>query len=174
MKFESEKGFNFVGPLVVTLIFVIVIASSLFIFDPIRKFESARDAERWGGVSLILNAIKDYQENNDGSFLKKMDDIYTDEWYMVVSGNMTSGCDNNNAFSDIEIYDDNYCIDVSKLVDDGYLGSVPISPAGKVQWDAGINNSHKGTGYALMVDENGVLYIQSCESENVSEILIIR
>ena len=174
MSFKSEEGFGFTGPLVVALVFVIIIAFSLFFFNPIRKFESARDAERWSGVSLILNAIKDYQKNNNGSFLKKMDGIYVNEWYMIVSGPMTSGCDNNNAFSDIEIYDDNYCIDISKLVDDGYLGSVPISPAGKIQWDAGINNSHKGTGYAFMVNEDGVLYVQSCESENVSEILIIR
>ena len=174
MNFKSEEGISFIKPLVFVLVFVIIIASSLFFFDPIRKFESARDAERWSDVSLILNAIKDYQKNNEGSFLKKMDGIYTDEWYMIVSGPMKVGCDNSNAFSDIEIYNDDYCIDISKLVEEGYLGSVPVSPAGKIQWDAGLNNSHKGTGYALMLDEDGVLYIQACESENVSEILIIR
>ncbi len=171
---SEEKGLSLIEFLMFILIIILIVASSLFFFDPVRKFKSARDAERWSDASLILNAIKDYQKNNDGSFLEKMDNIYTDEWYMIVSGPMTAGCDNNNNFSDIEVYDDYYCIDISELVDDGYLGNVPISPTGKIQWDAGINNSNKGTGYALMVDEDGVLYIQSCESENVSQILLSR
>ena len=170
----GEKGLSFIEPLIIILVIIIIAASSLFFFDPVRKFKSARDAERWSDVSLILNAIKSHQKNNEDSFLKKMDGIYNNEWYMIVGGSMTVGCDNNNNFSDIEIYDDNYCVDISELVDDGYLGSVPISPAGKVQWDVGINNNSKGTGYALMVDEDGVLHIQSCESENTSEILISR
>ena len=170
----EEKSLNFINPLIIVLVIIIIVASSLFFFDPVRKFKSARDAERWSDVSLILNAIKDYQETNDNSFLKKMNGSYNNEWYMIVGGSMTVGCDDNNNFSDIDIYNDNYCIDISELVDDGYLGSVPISPAGKVQWDAGINNSNKGTGYALMVDDGGVLHIQSCESENTSEILISR
>ena len=175
MNFKSEeKGLSLIESLIIILVIAIIVAFSLFFFDPVRKFKSARDAERWSDVSLILNAIKDYQKNNDGSFLKEMEGIYTDEWYMVVDGSMTMGCDDNNAFSDVEIYDDNYCINISKLVDDGYLGSVPISPIGKIQWDAGTNNEHEGTGYALMVDEEGILYVQSCESENVDEILIIR
>jgi len=171
---SEEKGLSIIEPLIIVLVITIIAATSLYFFDPVRKFKSARDAERWSDVSLVLNAIKDYQKNNEGSFLEKMDNIYTNEWYMIVSGAMTTGCDDSNNFSDIEVYNDDYCIDISKLVDDGYLGSVPVSPAGKVQWDAGINNNHKGTGYALMVDEEGVLYIQSCESENTNEILVSR
>ena len=175
MNFKSEeKDFSFIGSLVVILIIIVIVAFFLFFFDPVRKFKSARDAERWSDVSLILNAIKDYQENNKGSFLQEMNDIYTDEWYMIVGGSMKTGCDDNNAFLDVDVYDDNYCIDISKLVDDGYLGSIPVSPTGKIKWDEGFNNSHEGTGYALMIDEEGVLYVQSCESENINEILIIR
>jgi len=175
MNFQlEEKGLSLIEFLIIILVVAIIIASYLFFFDPVRKFKSARDSERWSGASLILNAIKDYQKNNDGSFLKEMDNMYADEWYMIVSGPMTAGCDNNNNFSSVEIYDDNYCIDISELVDDGYLGSVPISPAGRIQWDAGINNSNNGTGYALMVDDDEVLYVQSCESENTNKILIVR
>ena len=170
----KEKKFDIIIFLVIVLFIVIVTASSLFFFDPIRKFKSSRDAERWSDTSLILNAIKDYQKNNEGSLLEKMDGIYNDEWYMIVGGPMTVGCDNNNIFSDVEIYNDDYCIDISKLVDDGYLGNVPVSPTGKTQWDEGVNNSHNGTGYALMTDKEGILYIQACESENTGEILIFR
>ena len=170
----KERKFDIIVFLAVVLFIIIIIASSLFFFNPIRKFKSARDAERWSGASLILNAIKDYQGNNKGSLLEKMNGIYNDEWYMIVSGPMTSGCDDNNIFSDVEIYNDDYCIDISKLVEDGYLGNIPISPTGKTQWDEGVNNNHNGTGYALMLDEEGIIYIQACESENTSEILIFR
>ena len=170
----KQKGLGIIGLLSTILVIIIIIMFSLFFFDPIRKFKSARDAERWSDASLILNAIKDYQENNNGSLLEKMDGIYNDEWYMIVGGAMTSGCDNNNAFSDVEVYNDDYCIDISKLVDDGYLGSIPISPSGKTQWDEGINNNNNGTGYALMLDKEDKLYIQACESENTTEISIFR
>jgi len=168
-----EKGFGLVGLLSVVLIIMIFIASYLFFFDPIRKFKSARDAERWSDISLILNSIKNYQKKN-GHLLESMKGMYPDEWYMIVSGSMTSGCDNNNSFSDVEIYDDDHCVNISQLVDDGYLGSVPVSPAGKIKWDSGINNSNKGTGYALMVGENGTIYVQSSESENIDQISMFR
>ena len=170
----KEKGLGLIESLIIVLVVVIIVALSLIFFDPVRKFKSARDAERWSDTSLILNAIKDYQEDNDESFLEKMDNFYNNEWYMIVGGPMTIGCDDVNAFSDVEIYNDNYCIDISELIDDGYLGSVPVSPAGRVQWDSGINNNDEGTGYALMVDEAGIFYVQACESENTSEILIYR
>lgn len=169
-----EKGLSLIGFLVIVLIIITIIASYLFFFNPVRKFKSARDAKRWEDTSLILNAIKGYQENNNGSFLKDMKGLYPNEWYMIVGGPMTIGCDDNNDFSDVEIYKDNHCVDISELVNDGYLGNVPVSPTGKIKWDSGISNGNKGTGYALMINDKGVLYIQSCESENTDQILIYR
>ncbi len=171
----KNKSFNLINLLITIAIIAFIGAVVVFAFDPIRKFQSARDAERWNDISSILNAFKEYERNYpDTDLIKRVDSLYPEDWYMIVGGDMYKGCDGQNEFSDVKIFDDHYCLDLSDLVDRGYLGEVPISPSGKIDWDKGKENGDKGTGYAFMIDEEGIVYIQSCESENTFEIKVFR
>lgn len=169
---NKEKIFSF---LICFLLFSIFIAGILFYFQPIEKFKKARDADRWADVSAISKALVAYKKDQGGADLfKEIDSLYRDDWYMIVGGNMIKGCDDSNIFSNVEIFDDHYCLNFSDLVEEGYLGELPVAPSDDVEWDKGLENGSKGTGYAFMIDEEGVLHIQSCETESFFEINIDR
>jgi hypothetical protein len=172
---KKTKSFNFIGILVGVLIIAVITGLLFYIFDPIRKLKSARDAERWSDVANLTRSLKEYQKDNEEAPLfKEIDGLYREDWYMIVSGPKIRGCDDQNEFSDIEIFDDDYCLDLSILVDEGYLGEIPVSPKGDIEWEKGLNDDQAGTGYAFMIDEEDVVHIQACESENVYEILVSR
>jgi len=54
------------------------------------------------------------------------------------------------------------------LVTEGYLGAVPVSPNGTGTWTSSI------TGYTLESNATGTVQIRACESENTTEIEVVR
>ena len=173
-KQERNKGFTMIELLVIIGIISILASMAFVSFDPLTKFQDSRDANRWSDISSLLNAIKVNQIDNEGSYLTSISAMVDNEWYMIVDGSMNIGCEDNNTYCDVDIAHDNYCVDLSSLATEGYLGDVPISPNGLVNWDDGSDNGEEGTGYAIKRDSTGVVHVQACESENTTEILISR
>ncbi len=172
-KEKENRSVSLIKPLVIVALVTITIAGLLYYFDPIRKFKKARDAERWEDVTSILSALRNYKsDKRNADLFKEIDGLYREDWYMIVGGPKIKGCDDSNEFSDVEVFDDNYCLDLSDLADKGYLGELPVSPEGELEWDKGLDDSSRGTGYAFMIDEEDIIHIQACESENTYEILI--
>ncbi len=170
---KEKKDFNLIILLANIAVTLIIFAVLFFVFNPVQKFKSARDAERWADVSSIIKSLEQYnKDNEEANLFKEIDGLYREDWYMIVAGPKLKGCDDQNKFSDVEIFDDDYCLDFSVLIDKGYIGELPVSPEGGVNWDKGLSDKQTGTGYAFMIDEDNVIHIQSCESENTSEIQI--
>ncbi|MEA1929670.1 MAG: hypothetical protein U9M92_02200 [Patescibacteria group bacterium] len=90
------------------------------------------------------------------------------EGQVYVIGTDTSGCDDQNAYCDTNVTADDTCVNLAGLVTEGYIGSVPIGPDGDDTWVAG------QTGYTLSKASTGILIIEDCESENATEISILR
>ena len=174
IKLKNNNGFTMIELLIIIGIISILATITFTSLNPLTKFKDSRDANRWSDVSSLLNTIKVNQINNDGSYLTNISAMVVDEWYMIVDGNMNIGCEDNNTYCDIDIAHDDYCVDLSPLVAEGYLGNIPISPSGLVDWDDGSDNGEEGTGYAIKRDATGVIHVQACESENTTEILISR
>ena len=173
---KKNAGFTLIELLIVIAIIAILASIAFVAYDPLRRFKDSRDAHRWADVAAITEAIQIDQVDNGGSYLSEIANISVDRWYMVVNGTtMTSGCDDNNANCDIDVYLDGSCIDLSGLVTEGYLGEVPVSgSSGVVTWDDGSGINNEGTGYVLKRDTTGAIHLQACESENVSSIKITR
>jgi prepilin-type N-terminal cleavage/methylation domain-containing protein len=169
------EGFTLIELLIVIAIIAILAAVVFVALDPLTRFRDARDSSRWSDVNELLSAIKVDQVDNEGSYLTAIGSMTAGNVYMIVNGSsMTAGCDDNNASCDTNVTGDTDCVNLAGIVTEGYLGSIPISPAGAVTWDDGDTSGEEGTGYTLQRDSTGILHVRSCESENTTEISVSR
>lgn len=165
---KSKKGFTLIELLIVIAIMAIISAVVFVALDPLTRFKDARDSSRWSSISAILSAIKLDQVDNGGTYLPAINAVAAGEVYMITDGAVVAGCDDQNAYCDVDVNDDNNCVNLSGLVTEGYLGDVPMSPNGSGSWSASI------TGYTLQRNTTGIITIRACESENTTEIWVAR
>jgi len=171
-KIKAQKGFTLIELLIVIAIIAIIAAVVFVALDPLTRFRDARDSSRWSDISAILSAIKVDQVDNGGSYITAITNMTDGEGYMIVDGAMDVGCDDNTC--DATISGDTHCVDLSGLITEGYLGDVPISPAGSTTWDDGSLDGEEGTGYVLTKESTGIITVQACESENTDSISVSR
>jgi len=165
-KIMMKKGFTLIELLIVIAIMAII-ASVIFVaLNPLKRLQDSRDSVRWQQASQILSAIKLYQIDNDGYNLQAISNMVAGNIYMI--GTNTTGCDDQNAYCDSDVFSDTACVNLSGLVDSGYLSKVPISPNGSGVWYPAT------VGYTLSVSSTGVIFVRACESENSSEIELSR
>ncbi len=159
---QEENAFTLIELLIVITIIVILASVAFVALDPLTRFRNARDANRAAAISQILSSVKIDQVDNGGNYLTAITNMTAGNVYMI--GTATAGCDDNNASCDTAVSNDTACVDLTGLVTEGYLGTVPFSPAGAVTWVAAT------TGYTLQRASTGILTVRSCESENTTEI----
>lgn len=167
----SQKGFTLIELLLVIAIISILAATIFVALDPLTRFQDTRDSRRWSDANAILSAIKIDQIDNRGRYVASIKSISvasSSEVFMITDGNVTSGCDANNAYCDTSVTDDDNCVDLSGLVDEGYLADIAISPDGDGEWSA------SSTGYTLQKSNQGYITISACESENSDAISVRR
>ncbi|MBI4256958.1 type II secretion system protein [Candidatus Uhrbacteria bacterium] len=166
MSQKETKGFTLIELLVVLAIIAILVAVIFVALDPAARFAQARDAVRQNDVGEILSAVKLYQVDNGGDHLASIAALTAGSVFMAVNGaTMTAGCDDNNAACDTDITTDTSCVNIAGLVTEGYLASMPVSPAGDVTWDDGNASGEEGSGYTISIDANGIVTVRACESE---------
>lgn len=169
---KNQDGFTLIELLIVIVIIAVLAAIVFVALDPATRFKDARDARRAADIVEIAQAIKVDQIDNGGSYDATITGLTSTEVYMIAGG-MTTGC--NTATCDATVTSANHCVNLSFLVTDGYLGSIPISPAGATAWDDGDTNGENGTGYTLSYNSTtGTVTVQACESENTTEISVSR
>ena len=166
---KNKSAFTLIELLIVIAIISIIAAVVFVAFDPLTRFRDSRDAKRWADVNAILSAIKIDQVDNGGNYLPAISNMNPGEVYMIVDGTPANpDCNQGNAYCDTDVTTEtvpgNRCLNLAELVQQGYLGSVPISPAGAYKWTTSLS------GYTLERSTNGILTVRACESENTSEI----
>ena len=163
---KSSAGFTLIELLIVVSI-IAILASVVFVaLNPLKRFQDTRDARRSADANAILSAIKVDQVDNGGSYLTAIGNLTAGSVYMI--GTATSGCDDQNTYIDTDVTNDTACLDLTGLVTEGYLGSVPISPNGSGTWTAAIS------GYTITRASTGIITIRAAESENTTEISVSR
>jgi prepilin-type N-terminal cleavage/methylation domain-containing protein len=167
----ANKGFTLIELLIVVAI-IAILASVIFVaLNPLQRFQDTRDADRIRDVTTILEAVKIDQIDNGGSYQTTISSLSAGSVYLIVDGSsMVASCDDNNTYCDTNISSDSSCVNLSFLKTEGYLGEIPISPAGEVVWDDGDTSGEKGTGYTLSRSTDNVITVRACESENTTEI----
>ena len=157
------RGFTLIELLIVIAIIGVLVAVIFVALDPAARLRQARDAVRQNDVGEILSAVKLYQVDQ-GEHLTAIQSLTAGSVYMIVNGK-TTGCDDHNDQCTTDVTGDTYCVNFSQLISTGYIGTLPISPAGEVAWDDANANSDAGSGYTLSLDTNGVVFIRACEDE---------
>ncbi|MCA9397366.1 type II secretion system protein [candidate division WWE3 bacterium] len=157
-----RNGFTLIELLIVIAIIGILAVGAFVAFDPLTRFQDARDAQRWEDAVAVLDAAKVHQVDNGGAYATEISGLTADTDYMI--GTATTGC---NATCDVTIGATN-CVDLSgsALISGGYLASVPISPNGTGSWDATL------TGYYVNRSSTGTLTVGACEAEGTSSISV--
>ncbi len=65
--FKSQKGFTLIELLVVIGILAVLLSITLIAINPARQFSQANNTKRSSDVNAILNAIGQYQADNNGA-----------------------------------------------------------------------------------------------------------
>lgn len=164
----KKRGFTLIELLIVIAIIAILAAVAYVALDPLTRFQDSRDSVRWQSAAELASAIKVNQVDNGGAYLTAITDLTAGEVYMITGDGTTSGCNTENAYCETDVTDSNNCVDLSELVNKGYIGSVPVSPNGEGTWTNSL------TGFTLTASSTGSITIKACESENSAEISITR
>lgn len=145
----NNRGFTLIELIVVIGILVFLIAVVLVAVDPGRRFAESRNAQRWQEASSILNAVLEYQADNDGTHLTAVSNLTAGSNYII--GTAGSGCDSGCTQAGTT---QAACANLSGLADT-YIASIPIDPD-TVTWGAG------KTGYYITKSTNGRITIGAC------------
>ncbi len=168
-RLKDQRGLTLIELLVVVTILGILAAAIFVALNPVKLFKDSRDVVRRQDVETILTAIGLYQVNSGGINPTEIQGLTAGRVYMITDGAQATGCDDYGTNGcDTEVYGDSYCADLDELVDNGYLGDIPISPTGTTTW------SEDMTGYTIEKSSNGNIFIRACESESGDEIWVVR
>lgn len=162
IKLNNNSGFTLPELIVVILVILILSAVMVIAADPMAKYEDDRNNERFKGVNLILNAIKFNSFDNGGEFLDTVNALGKDGLaYQIGSGeNCGMVCANG------KVKLENNCVDLIRLIKEGYLSSIPFDPGMK-------GTGPERTGYYLVSHPNGLITVGSCGVEQGRQRSII-
>jgi prepilin-type N-terminal cleavage/methylation domain-containing protein len=153
-----RKGFTSVELLIVVGIIAILAALTFVAVDPATRFAEARNAERWSATNSILNAIRNYQVDNNGLLPAALDAIPDTA---QVLGTATSGCEVTcSAVATIAT-----CVDLEADLVTEYLAAMPLAPK---------TGSAANSDYYVNVDAEGRLVVGACDPELSETISVSR
>ncbi|OGH84157.1 MAG: hypothetical protein A2261_01110 [Candidatus Magasanikbacteria bacterium RIFOXYA2_FULL_44_8] len=164
----DNSGFTLIELLIVVAIIAILAVIVFVALDPLRRFQDSRDSVRWQEAAEMMTAIKLDQLDHGGAYVTAIKNMPTSSIYMIAGDGTVTSCNAQNIYCDTGVSGSAACVDLSDLVDRGYLGKVPISPNGNGTWTI------EATGFTLQKDDNGALHVRACESENSTEIEVVR
>mgnify|MGYP001559804535 FL=1 len=156
---RHERGFTLIELLIVIAIIAIIAAGVFVALDPAQRFQEARDSQRWSDVNAVLNAVKTDQVDNGGSYVASVAALTDGNYYII--GTDVVGC---NAGCTAQVTQA-ACVDLTALVTEGYLGSVPTDPSG---------GTAAKTDYYLMKSATDIIEAGACDPEAAATITVSR
>lgn len=159
MHMRTQKGFTLIELLIVIAVIAIIAAGVFVALDPAQRFQEARDSQRWSDVSAVISAIKTDQVDNGGTYVAAVSGLVAGQFSVI--GTNAVGC---NAGCTAQVTQ-GACADLTALVTEGYLGSVPTDPSGGT---AGF------TDYYISRNASGTVEVGACDPEAVAAISISR
>jgi prepilin-type N-terminal cleavage/methylation domain-containing protein len=155
-RIRNSRGFTLIELLIIIGI-IAILASIVFVsLNPLAKYQDARNARRWSDVNNIISAIKMYQTEHKGAYLASLEALDDDTYYQIGtndSGDCNETC-NLNSKKNLQPS----CVDISTLIDDGYIASIPVDPNAD-------NASSELTKYYFLKNSNKSITVGACAPE---------
>ena len=164
---RKEKGFTLIELLIVITVIAILAGAAFVALNPGQRLQDARDSTRWQDVSAVLGGAKLDQLDNGGAYHTTVSTITGGELHMIGTGG-AGGC--TDACADGGLTDTD-CRDLTFLVTEGYLASVPIA---LTKSGGGVVRSAAQTGYYISRASTDTLEIGACDSENTDGISVAK
>lgn len=156
---RNQRGFTLIELLIVIAVIAILAAAVFVALDPVQRFEESRDAKRWSDSENVLNAIKVDQVDNGGSYVAAVAGMTAGTYYQI--GTAANGCDSGCTAQTTAAA----CVDLTALVTEGYLGSVPMDPS---------SGAATGTDYYALRNASGSVEVGACDPEAATAISVSR
>lgn len=152
---KQRKGFTLMELLIVIAVIIVLAAAVFVALNPAKRFQDTRDARRRSDVEAFLSALKTDQVDNGGTYVASVDALTVDLEYQI--GTAAVGCDDGCTAVTTEAA----CADLTALVTEGYLGSVPIDPS---------TGTAAETDYYIIRNTSGTLTVGACDEEGADAI----
>ncbi len=118
---NTKKAFTLVE-LIIVIAIVAILAGAIFVaIDPARRLHETRNARRSSDVSTVLDAVKKFQSDNEGTHYDEIANSNEDTYYAI--GTDGNGCSGTCAAVTV----DDECIDFLDM-GGNYLAIVPYDP----------------------------------------------
>lgn len=156
---KQQQGFTLIELLIVIAIIVVLAAAVFVALNPAKRFQDSRNARRSSDVASILSALKTDQIDNGGTYLTAVAALTVDTEYTI--GTDAVGCNAGCTAVTTEAA----CADLTGLVTDGYLGSVPFDPS---------SGTAAETDYYIMRNTAGTITVGACDAENGATVSLTR
>ncbi len=149
-KYQTPKAFTLIELIIVIAIIAILAAAIFVAIDPARRLHEARNARRQSDVATIVEALKQYQVDNDGDHYSQIVNLQEDVYHII--GQAALVCEPScTAIGDTAVT----CVDLRDM-GSNYLSEVPMDP--KI-------GTPQRTWYYLLKDSNGAITVGACEPE---------
>jgi len=142
----NQKGFTLIELLIVIGILVVLMGASLVAINPFKQFAQANDANRWSGLTTLMNAIYQNVIDNRGVFSCAAGSVPATATTMGSGTGQYDICNcvvptyvgampydpQNGSYTDCTSYDTNY--DISRDATTGRITvSAPSAQLGTIQ-----------------------------------------
>lgn len=152
---KIKQGFTLIELLIVVAVIAILAAAVFVALNPVQRFQDARNSRRSNDLTNLVTAIKTDQVDNGGSYIAAVSGLTKDLYYTL--GTSANGCDTGCTAHTTQAS----CADLSGLVTEGYLGSIPFDPS---------TGAAANTDYYISRHTNGTVEVGACDAEGTAVI----
>lgn len=149
MKATRRSAFTMIELIIVIAIIAILAAAIFVAIDPARRLQESRNAVRSSDVATVLEAVKKFQADNEGTHYTEIDGLTADQYSVI--GTASSGCNSTCGAQTTQAA----CVDLSGI-GSNYLADIPMDPS---------TGTAANSDYYLMVDSNGAVTVGACDPE---------